>query len=83
MPPRPPGRNRVHELSAARDSGKRHAASQRLGGRDQVGHDPLVLTGEHRPGASESGLNLVSDEHDAVLVRELLDGLQVARPAAR
>ena len=37
-----------------------------------------MLAREHRPRAAEPGLNLVSDEHDAMIFCELLDRLQVA-----
>ncbi len=47
---------------------KRHAAGQRLGDRDEIRLDAGMLDGEERPGAAEAGLDLVGDQHDAVLV---------------
>ena len=62
---------------AAGDGGERHAAGERLRGGDQVRDDAVVLAREHRAGPAEAGLDLVGDEHDAVLVSELLDRLEV------
>ena len=40
------------------------------------GSTPGVLHGEHLPGAAEAGLDLVGDQHDAVLVAERAQRLQ-------
>ena len=68
----------VHQLGVAGDGGQRQAAGDALGGGDQVGHDALVVDGEPRPGAAEAGLDLVGDEHDAVLRRPGREGRQEA-----
>ena len=65
------GRGRVHDLGAAAHRRQRHAAGQALGQRHQVGHDAVVLHREHLAGAGEAGLDLVGDQHDAVLVADL------------
>ena len=69
VPPRPPTCGGVHDLGAAGDGGERQAAGDALGGDDEVGHDALVLAGEHGAGAGEPGLHLVGDEDDAVRAR--------------
>ena len=43
----------------------RHAVAQRLGHRDDVGHDAEVLEAEPAAGAAEAGLHLVDHEQDA------------------
>ena len=58
--------HRVHDLGPAGDAGERQAAGDALGGRDQVGHDALVVAREHVAGAGEAALDLVGDEQDAV-----------------
>ena len=68
----------VHQLGAAGDAGERKAAGDALGGRHQVGHDALVVDGEPRAGAAEPGLDLVGDEHDAVVRRPGGEGRQEA-----
>ena len=45
------------------------AAGQALGQAEQVGGDPLLLAGEHRPGAPEPGRDLVADQQHAVARR--------------
>ena len=67
-----------HDLLAAADGADGHAAAQRLGQRDHVGHDAEALDGAAR-GDAQAGLDLVEDEHDAVLARDLAHGLEVAR----
>ena len=64
----------VHDLGAAGDGGQRQTARDALGGGDQVRDDALVLAGEPLAGAAEAGLDLVRDEDDAVVLRELRDG---------
>ena len=44
---------RVHDLGAAGDRGQRQPAGDALGGRDQVGHDALVVAGEPVAGAAK------------------------------
>src|SRR4026207_836394 len=46
---------------------------QGLAGADQARPPSRVLAGEHRAGPAEPGLDLVGDEHDAVLAGELGD----------
>ena len=46
--------------------GQRHvAAGQPLGEAEEVRRDPLLLAGEHRPGAAEAGRHLVADQQHA------------------
>ena len=67
----------AHDLVAAADGAGGQAAGQRLGQRDHVGHDAEAL---HRAagGDADAGLDLVEDEHDAVLLGDLAHRLQVA-----
>ena len=71
----------AHHLGAAAEGADRHAAADALGQAEQVGLDAELLgraaVGEHDP-----GLDLVEDEHDAVLRGQLADPLQEARLAA-
>ena len=60
----------VHDVGAAGDGGERKAAGQALRHGHDVGLDAGVLEREHFAGAGEAGLDLVGDEHDAVLVAE-------------
>ena len=55
------------------------AARQALAEAEEVGRDPLLLAGEHRPGAAETGRDLVADQKHAVAVAELAHRAQVAR----
>ncbi len=55
----------------------RHAVAERLGHRDDVGHDAEVLVREPRAGAAEAGLDLVDHEQDPALVAEPADALEV------
>src|SRR6266852_6021164 len=48
-----------------------------LGGDQDVGLDALMLDREHLAGACESGLHLVGDEEDSVLVENFLDLAEV------
>src|SRR5271170_1086776 len=43
-----------------------------LGGDQDVGHDSVVLDGEHFAGAGEAGLDFVGDKKNAVLVEDFL-----------
>ena len=65
--------HRVHDLGPAGHARDRHAAAESLRGRDEVGHDVLVLAREPRAGAAEAGLHLVGHEHDAVGLAPLGD----------
>ena len=56
----------VHDLGAAGDPSEGKPTGDSLGGRDEVRDDTLVVTGEPIAGATEAGLDLVGDEHDAV-----------------
>ncbi|EGJ74420.1 putative 4-aminobutyrate transaminase [Streptomyces sp. Tu6071] len=68
----------VHDLGAPCHRGEREAAGDALGGRDQVGDDALVLAREPLARTAEAGLDLVGDEDDAVLCRELAQRRQEA-----
>src|SRR5712664_1618232 len=64
------GRDRRCKLLARQKSSQWHTRSNRLGNRDNVGHNTKNLEGEQRPGAAESTLNLVKDERCLVLIGE-------------
>ena len=72
------GLHGIHDLGAAGDGGEREAARDALRARDEVGHDAVVLDRVPGAGAGDAGLDLVGDEHDAVLGAELLDRREVA-----
>ena len=65
-----------HELVGGPDRRDRESGAEPLRHHEHVGTHAVVLDGEHAPGASEPGLHLVGDEHDAVLAAE---GLQAAQ----
>ena len=68
----------VDALRGQRRRQRHVAAGQPLGEAEQVGRDPLLLAGEHRPGAAEAGRHLVADQQHAVPVAELAHRAQVA-----
>ena len=61
---------------------ERHVtAGETLGQREEIGHRPLLLEGEHPAGASEAGHHLVRDEEHAVAIAPAADrGEKTARP---
>ena len=61
MPPTALGAGRVHDLGLAEHARERQPGGDRLGDRDQVGLDAVVLDREQLPGAAEAGLHLVDD----------------------
>ncbi len=61
----------VHQFGAAGDCGQRQPAGDALGSGDQVGHYAFVVAGEPVTGAAEAALNLVGDEHSAVVAAPL------------
>ena len=61
---------RVHDLRLAEHARERQPGGDRLGDRDQVGLDAVVLDREHPAGAAEAGLHLVDDEDDPVPVAD-------------
>ena len=63
----------ISALPITPESGR--PAGDRLGDRDQVGLDAVVLDREELAGAREARLHLVDDEHDPVLVAD-----RAARP---
>lgn len=69
---------RIHDFRTAGDGGQREPVGDALGGADQVGLDPLVLAGEHRARARETGLHLVGDEHHPVVAAPGEQGRQEA-----
>jgi hypothetical protein len=71
----------VHDRGPADDAGDRQPGAHRLGDGDQVGLDAEVLHGEHAAGATVATLDLVGDQHDAVLVAERAEALEVGREA--
>ena len=56
----------------------RHAVAHRLGQRDDVGRDAVVLEAEPPPGAAEPGLDLVDHQQRRRCVADLADRRQVA-----
>ena len=66
---------RVHDLGPAEHARERQAAGDRLGDRDQVGLDVVVLDREELAGAAEAGLHLVDDQDDPVVVADAADAL--------
>ena len=71
VPPTAESRRRVHDLRAAKHPGERQATGDRLRDGNEIGLDVIVLDREQAPGARKAGLDLVCDEHDAVLVADL------------
>ena len=69
--PEATGVRRVHHVCPPDDGGQRKAGGQALGDRHQVRLDTGVLDREELAGAAEAGLDLVGDEHDAVLPGQL------------
>ncbi len=66
-----------HDLLAAADRADGEAAAERLGERDHVRQD-AVLLGRAAGGDADAGLDLVEDQDDAVAPGDLADGLEVA-----
>ena len=62
--------DRVHDLRFTRNAGYGESPAHALGRGHDVGLDPGVLDGEHLPRPAETGLDLVNDHHDAVLVTQ-------------
>ena len=60
----------VEDLGLAENARKRKAAGDRLRDGDQVGLDVVVLDREQLAGAGKTGLHLVGDEADPVLVAD-------------
>ena len=67
----------LHHLVGAADRADRQAAAQRLRERHHVRRDAELLDGA-ASGDRHAGLDLVEDQDDAVLLRDLADGLEVA-----
>ena len=64
----------VHQRAVGEDARDRiEAARERLAERHHVGADAVVLVGEERAGAAETGLDLVGDEQRVVLFGELAE----------
>ncbi len=61
------------------DGSERQSTAQGFRGHDQVRLDAVTLAREQRAGASESGLDFVRNEEDAVLVAELNQHLEIIR----
>ena len=63
----------------AGDHGRdRQPGAERLGQRQDVGHDAVALEGIHVAGPAQAGLRLVEDEQHAALDAHLLEPAQVA-----
>ena len=72
------GRPLVHQRAIRDDGRHRHAGGESLGGGHDVRHDVEVLVGPHLAGAPHAGLDLVQDQHDAVLVAQRAHHLEPA-----
>ncbi|MNT02651.1 hypothetical protein D3C72_1371560 [compost metagenome] len=65
-----------HPVAGHRGGQRQGAAGQRLGQRDDVGPDARLFEGEHGPGTPEAGEDLVKDQQQAVLVRQVAQAAQ-------
>ena len=73
------GLNGQHDLVVGQDCRDgEHTAREGLADGDHVGTDALMVAGKHASGASDTGLDLVSDEQDLVLLAEVVTLLQIA-----
>src|SRR5215203_6884521 len=72
-----PDVNGVHVLRLPCNAGYREPTTHALGRRDDVRLDPRVLYREHLARPAETRLDLVNDHHDAMLVAQLSQSLQV------
>ena len=70
---------RIHDLGSTRDGRDRHAGAERLGNRDEVRDDAVVLDREEAARAAHATLHFVGHHHDAVLRAQLADPLQESR----
>ena len=66
----------VDPLGGKRGRERHVAAGQSLRHAHDVGRDPLLFAGEHRPGPPEAGCDLVADQEDIVAVAELANAAQ-------
>ena len=66
------------DLVGRQHRGQRQPGAERLRQREDVGHDPVALEGEHRAGAAEPGLGLVEHQQHAALVAARLQRGEVA-----
>ena len=73
------GLNGQHDLVVGQDcrDGK-DAARKGLADGYNVGTDALMVAGEHTSGTSDTGLDLVRDEQDVVLLAEVVALFQIA-----
>jgi len=70
----------VHQSAVGEDARHRVEASREgLAQRHDVGADAVVLVGEERPGAAETGLDLVGDEQGIVPFGELAELREIPR----
>ena len=58
------------QFAAGHDRTERHAVGKGFGDAHDIGHDAGLLEGPHLPGSPDARLDLVADEHDAVLVAQ-------------
>ena len=61
----------IHDLRAARDRRQRHATAERLRRDDEIGLDTKMRAGKKLAGATEPGLHLIGNKHDAALTANL------------
>ena len=76
----------VDALGGERRGERQVAAGEALAEAEEVGRDPLLLAGEHRPGAAEAGRDLVGDQQHVVLGRRARApgaGTRAAGPGSR
>ena len=67
------------DLVGGQHRGQRQPGAERLGQRQDVGHDAVALEGEHRAGPADTGLRLVEHEQHPPLVATGLQGGEVTR----
>ena len=64
----------IHDRGFAGQRSQRQAASQTFGHRGNIGSHAILLHAEHGAGAGKTGLHLVGDHDDAMLITERADG---------
>ncbi len=79
MPPSPPGVDGVHHLRAAGDARQRETAGDGFGEGGDIRRDAHLLHGEQGTGAARAALDLIGDEHNAVLVAQGAQALHKGR----
>ena len=66
------------DLGAGYRRGERHAAAERLGDREKIRHDAVLLEAEIGADPAERGLRLVQDQEHAARLAQLLQPRKIA-----